>query len=171
MLTNFRDLFIAEIKRRLLHEGWPRLVRCLELLDEDEIWWRPNTHSNSVGNLVLHLCGNVRQWLISGMGGQPDRRRRQAEFEEQGPIPRTQLLEMLRNTMLEAEAVLDAITAEQLLAPVRVQGYDENGISVLVHVVEHFSWHTGQATYVVKWKKDRFTDFYRGENLDATNQN
>ncbi|GIV30791.1 MAG: hypothetical protein KatS3mg029_0142 [Saprospiraceae bacterium] len=170
MENRFRDLFIEEIERRLLHEGWPRLVRCLELLDDDEIWWRPNDHSNSVGNLVLHLCGNVRQWLISGLGGQPDTRQRQSEFDESGPIPRQLLLEMLAQTMTEAQSVLHGITAEKLLAPVRVQGYDENGISVLVHVVEHFSWHTGQATYFVKWKKDLFTDFYRGQNLDTTNE-
>ena len=168
MNSEFHQLFITEVKRRLIEEGKARLVTCLGMLNQEEIWHRPNANSNSVGNLVLHLCGNVRQWLISGLGGAPDTRQRQLEFDEKGPIPTETLLHLLDNTLSEAEAVLDRLNDEDLSRPVTIQGFDENGISVLVHVVEHFSYHVGQVTYFVKLIKDRQTNYYEGLDLDVT---
>ena len=91
----FRDAIIEETRRRLFSESVPRLKKCVELLSEAEIWHRPNSHSNSVGNLVLHLCGNVRQWILSGLGREKDSRERQKEFDEKGPVPKAQLLRLL----------------------------------------------------------------------------
>ncbi|GAB4262612.1 MAG: hypothetical protein Kow0027_30100 [Saprospiraceae bacterium] len=169
MASEFHQLFIKEVKRRLIDEGKSRLVTCLGILSQEEIWHRPNANSNSIGNLVLHLCGNVRQWLISGLGGAPDTRQRQLEFDEKGPIPTETLLHLLDNTLSEAEAFLDRLTDEDLTRPVTIQGFDETGISVLVHVVEHFSYHVGQVTYYVKLTKDRQTNYYEGLDLDVTN--
>src|SRR5437867_7915143 len=88
------ELMLAEAFRKEAVSGFekylPRIVDCLELLSEEEIWWRPNEASNSAGNLVLHLCGNVRQWIISGLGGEPDTRERDKEFAERGPISRSE---------------------------------------------------------------------------------
>lgn len=168
MASEFHRLFITEIKRRLIEEGKQRLTTCLNMLSTEEIWHRPNANSNSVGNLVLHLCGNVRQWLISGLGGAPDTRQRQLEFDEKGPIPTETLLHLLDNTLTEAESVLDCLTDEDLTRPLTIQGFNENGISVLVHVVEHFSYHVGQVTYYVKLIKDRQTNYYEGLDLDVT---
>ncbi len=168
MNSEFHQLFIKEVKRRLIDEGKSRLTTCLNMLTEEEIWHRPNANSNSVGNLVLHLCGNVRQWLVSGLGGAPDTRRRQLEFDEKGPIPTETLLNLLDSTLCEADEVLDRLSDEQLLKPVTIQGFEENGISVLVHVVEHFSYHVGQVTYFVKLTKNRQTNYYDGLDLDVT---
>lgn len=158
----FKDLFINEVKRRLMQEGVPRIRKCLSLLSEEEIWQRKNEYTNSVGNLVLHLCGNVRQWVISGMGGAADERRREEEFAEQGPIPSAELLERLDRLMEEVEEVLDKLPPHSLLDPKHIQGFDENGVSVLVHVVEHFSYHVGQITYIVKSTKKVDTAYYNG---------
>jgi uncharacterized damage-inducible protein DinB len=166
-MMSFRDLMVGEVHRRLVEESIPRIKKCLAELNEEEVWYRPNSNSNSVGNLVLHLCGNVRQWLLSGMGGQPDRRERQAEFDEQGPLPTEQLVGMLDALGREVDMVLVGLTAEQILQPVDVQGFKENGVSVLVHVVEHFSYHTGQITYYTKWRKDINMAYYGGLNLDV----
>src|SRR5262249_25290922 len=91
---------LAEMFRREVRGGFkkylPRIASCLELLSEDEIWWRPNAASNAAGNIVLHLCGNVRQWIISGVGGARDVRERDREFAEQGPIPRQALIARLK---------------------------------------------------------------------------
>lgn len=171
METEFIKLFLPEIKRRLILEGKTRLVTCLGMLTLEEIWHRPNDNSNSVGNLVLHLCGNVRQWLISGLGGQPDNRVRQLEFDEKGPIPTETLIHLLNDTLTEAEMVLSRIKNEDLTRKVMVQGFEENGISILVHVVEHFSYHVGQVTYFVKLIKNRQTNYYEGLDLDVTGGN
>ncbi len=162
-----REALIAEVRRRLFSEGIPRLRKCLSLLSEEEIWWRPNAHSNSVGNLVLHLCGNARQWICSGLGKQPDRRRRSVEFAERGPLPAEALLQQLERLQSDVEAVLQGLRTEDLLQEHPVQVYHENGVSILVHVVEHFSYHVGQVTYLVKWLKDLDTGYYAGQNLES----
>ena len=164
--TSFRDAFIEETKRRLFGECVPRLKKCLRELSEAQIWYRPNEHSNSVGNIALHLCGNVRQWIIAGLGRQEDVRKRQQEFDERGPIPTEILIQKVDQLMLEVNQVLDATTAEELLTKRMVQKiYEETGLSILVHVVEHFSYHVGQVTYVVKMLKDMDTGYYAGQNL------
>lgn len=157
---NFRDLLISETKRRLFEESVPRLKKCLNQLTETEIWYRPNENSNSPGNIVLHLCGNVRQWILSGLGKKNDTRTRQAEFDERGPIPTRDLIQKTDDLMKEVEAVLDSVTPEMLLEKHDVQVYRETGLSILVHVVEHFSYHVGQLTYFVKWRKDMDMRYY-----------
>lgn len=164
-----RNLVIQEVKRRLFDESIPRAKKCLALLTEQEIWERPNANSNSVGNLILHLCGNVRQWLISAMGEEKDVRQRQKEFDEKGPIPTHKLVELLDQLQSDAELVLDKIPAESLIKEYKVQGYTETGISILVHIVEHFSGHIGQITYFVKARKNIQTGYYDKHSLDASN--
>ncbi len=159
------EVFVEEIKRRLFTECFPRLEQCLDTLTEKEIWYRPNANSNSVGNISLHLCGNIRQWVIAGLGGHQDVRERQKEFDEQGPLPLEELLDLLSVLKKDVEAVLNEVTAEDLVKKREVQIYQESGLSILVHVVEHFSYHVGQVTYVVKMLKDVDTGYYAGQEL------
>lgn len=158
---NFRDLLISETKRRLFEESVPRLKKCLNQLPEKEVWYRPNNHSNSMGNITLHLCGNVRQWILSGLGKQKDTRTRQQEFDEIGPISTSELTQKVDDLMGKVEHVLDSVTSEMLLEKHKVQVYEETGLSILVHVVEHFSYHVGQMTYFVKWRKDMDMGYYK----------
>ena len=166
-MSNIKDLLVKEVRRRLMEEGVPRITQCLAELSIEEIWIKPNENSNSVGNLVLHLCGNVQQWIVSGLGGLPDTRNRTSEFEESGPIPTHELINRLNVVMVEVNKVLDQLTEEQISQPVSVQGFDETVLSVLVHVVEHFSYHVGQITYFVKWRKNIDTAYYGGLELDG----
>lgn len=163
---SFLQLFTTEIKRRLFEESQTRLERCLNELSEEDIWWRPNENSNSVGNLVLHLCGNARQWILSGLGGALDHRKRQAEFDERGPIPRAELTLKVQQVMKEIDEVLDRLSTQDLERPIQVQGFQETGLSILIHVVEHFSYHVGQMAYIVKARLDKQTNFYGGINLE-----
>ena len=163
---SFLNLFVSEIKRRLFEESQVRLERCLNELSEADIWWRPNENSNSVGNLVLHLSGNARQWILAGLGGALDQRRRQTEFDERGPIPRAELIQKVRDVMGEIDEVLDRLKPEDLERPIVVQSFDETGLSILIHVVEHFSYHVGQMAYIVKARLDKQTNFYGGINLE-----
>ena len=168
-LEHVHRLMIAEVKRRLFKESIPRAKKCLNLLSEEDIWYRPNENSNSVGNLILHLCGNVRQWLISAIGEQNDVRQRQTEFDERGPLPTSELIAKLDQLQLDAEKVLDQSKPEILTKPYTVQGYSETGLSILMHIVEHFSGHIGQITYFVKARKDISTGYYDNQNLEAKN--
>jgi uncharacterized damage-inducible protein DinB len=159
---------IAECRRRLFDESAPRLTKCLELMTEEQIWSRPNAATASAGNLVLHLCGNARQWIVSGLGGAPDSRRRDEEFAERGPIPTGELVARLESTMSDVAATLDRLDPATLLEARRVQGFEESGLSILVHVVEHFSYHVGQVSYIVKSMKAVDLGYYAGRDLNET---
>ncbi|MGH7491296.1 MAG: DUF1572 family protein [bacterium] len=153
-------LFIAEVRFHLLQQYLPWLRSCLNRLSDDDIWWRPNDKSNSAGNLVLHLCGNVRQWMIHGVAGHTDVRDRNAEFAERGPIPKADLLAKLENTLAEVDRVLQAITAADLALPRRIQGFDQTVLSAVFHVIEHFSYHTGQIIYLTKMRTGEDLKFW-----------
>jgi uncharacterized damage-inducible protein DinB len=157
---------IQESRRRLFDESLPRIRNCLARLTVDEIWARPNEQTVSAGNLVLHLSGNVRQYVIATLGGVADVRERQAEFDAAGPMATPELLDRLEKTMAEASGVIDRLDPAALLKTYRVQGFVESGLSILVHVVEHFSYHTGQIVYIVKSRKNIDLGFYRGKDLN-----
>ena len=170
-MSNAADKICREVLgefRRRLEESVPKLKKCLDLLTEEEIWHRPNVQTVSVGNLVLHLCGNVRQWILSGIGNQPDRRQRQKEFDEKGPILREKLIRELDDLMMEVDKVLDGVNLAMLVKKRKVQGMDESGLGILIHVVEHFSYHVGQITYFVKTQKNLDLKYYEGMDLNKT---
>src|SRR5215470_4240355 len=116
-----------------------RIVRCLELLSEEEIWWRPNAFSNSAGNIVLHLCGNVRQWILSGLGGARDERERDKEFAEHGPISREKLIAQLKQTLEDACRIIETTPVATFSHEFEIQGYRVTGLEAVARVYEHFS--------------------------------
>jgi uncharacterized damage-inducible protein DinB len=146
-------MFLASAQDTLAKQSLPRILKCLQRLSEEEIWWRPNPASNSAGNLVLHLCGNVRQWIIAGLGGAEDSRERDREFAEQGPIPREALVTQLRETVREACRVLAKLSNESLTRKYRIQGYRVTGLDAAFRVTEHFGYHTGQIIYITKLQR------------------
>ena len=145
--------FMTFARSQLLEDFFPKILQCTELLTEEDLWWRPNLESNSVGNLMLHLSGNVRQWIVHGLGGEEDFRDRPSEFREQGPIPKAQLLAQLEDTLNDAARVLDKFDLTQILEPRKIQGFDVTGLTAVFHVVEHFSLHLGQISYITKMRK------------------
>jgi uncharacterized damage-inducible protein DinB len=153
--------FLEEARRYLVVEYPAKIRACLAQLSDEDLWWRPNPESNSVGNLLLHLAGNVRQWIVSGVGGEPDRRRRQEEFDERGPLARAELLTRLTAAADDAGRVLAALAPGELGAPRRIQGRDTTVLLAVFHVVEHFAMHTGQVAYVTKLRTGRDLGFYR----------
>ena len=162
---------IAAIKRHLIDISVPRIDKCLSHLTDDEIWHRPNDETVSIGNLVLHLCGNIGQHIVAGFGDAEDVRVRQQEFDERGPIPRAELLDRLHQTMNAAGATLDALDPDSLLETRRIQGDAVTGVAALVHVVEHFSYHVGQIGYYVKARKSVDLGYYAGQDLGVTGKN
>jgi len=138
----------------------PRVVETLQRLSLEDVWWRPNEESNSIGNLCLHLAGNVRQWIVSGVGGAPDVRRRQEEFDERGRLSVEELASRLEGAVAEAVAVLAGVPDDALLKSLTVQGREVSVLYAVYHVVEHFSMHTGQILYVAKLRLGRDLGFY-----------
>ena len=138
----------AEFRRRMLEEYVPRIEGCVRRLDRDQLWARPNERCNSVGNLLLHLEGNVRQWMLAGVGGDADRRDRDGEFAAAGGTAEhdaAALLTALRDTVTRAVDLADGLSADDLLETRLYQGrYRETGLGAVLHVMEHFSGHAGQ---------------------------
>lgn len=166
LADELKDALVHEVLIRLYDESLPRILTCLDQLEEAQVWWRPNESSNSVGNLVLHLSGNVRQWIYSGLGGFNDSRRRQTEFDERGPISKKELIHLLTTTMEMVRPVFNNLPVEVLLQRRPVQTFTESGLTILVHVTEHFSYHTGQIAFITKMLKDKSLEFYESITLE-----
>ena len=129
---------------------WPRIKQTVAPLTSEQIWWRPNDASNSIGNLLLHLNGNVGQWLVASFNKLDDTRDRPAEFSAKGERTAADLIARLEATLMEASAVLGRLTVDELLAPYEIQGYHVRGLDAVYQVVEHFGLHYGQILYITK---------------------
>ena len=155
--------FIARASAFLMGDYLPKIERCLEKLTDEQIWWRANEESNSIGNLILHLCGNARQWIICGVGGQPDNRNRDSEFAQRDLIARNELLTLLRSTLSEVETTLRTLDPAVLLEQRKIQGNDVDILEAIFHVTEHFSMHTGQIIMLTKMLTSSDLRFYEFE--------
>jgi hypothetical protein len=154
-------IFLEFSRWKLLEQYWPRLRSALESLTDDQVWWRPNEASNSIGNLLLHLDGNVRQWLVASFNKMDDTRDRPAEFKQRDRIPRSVLIEQLSRTMQQASEVLARLAEPDLLADFDIQGYRVSGLAAVYQVVEHFGVHYGQILYVTKMLRGQDLGYYR----------
>jgi uncharacterized damage-inducible protein DinB len=153
-------LFVAfSIDKLKQLEG--RIQECLGRLSSEQIWWRPSEENNSAGNLVLHLTGNVRQWILTSLGGASDTRQRDAEFANQGELDIGEMSRALSDTVEQASQIIQNLSAERLTERVTVQGYDKSVLEVVYHVVEHFAQHTGQIIYITKALRKEDLGFYR----------
>lgn len=168
MQNNAIDEIKAQIILRM-EENTPRIERCLRELSEPEIWQRPNAASNSVGNLLLHLCGNIRQYAIASLGNREDHRQRDAEFAAREGYSAAELLEKLQSTAAEALETIRQASDAEMLRERSVQGFQMSGIGIAVHVCEHYSYHTGQIAFWVKLLKDKDLGFYANLDLNVKN--
>ena len=155
--------FLDRASAFMLGDYLPKIERCLEKLTDEQIWWRANEESNSIGNLILHLCGNARQWIICGVGGQPDHRNRDSEFEQRDIIARDELLTLLRSTLAEVASTLRSFDPLLLLEHRKIQGNDVELLYAIFHVTEHFSMHTGQIITLTKMLTASDLRFYEFE--------
>ena len=157
----------TELERQFLDHSTSKLTQylgrietCVGQLTEEQVWARGSENENAMGNLVLHLCGNVRQWMVSGVGGKPDVRERDREFDTRGGVAIAELLQRLRATVAEANAVIGGLTAERLAGRRTIQGYDVSVLEAVYHVVEHFALHTGQIIFANKMLTGADLGFY-----------
>ena len=158
-----------EFNKRVFSECIVRIEKVLGTLSEDEVWYSPNAASNSVGHLILHLCGNVTQWIGTGIGKRPDIRKRDLEFSTMERHSKKELVQRLYALREITDEALATIGSEDILIESRrVQGYDETVLSILIHVTEHFSYHTGQIAIISKYLKGKDLGFYEGIDLNTT---
>ena len=172
MAESLAKNLIKEAHYRVFIESVPRICQCLDLLSAEEIWRRPNEQSNSVGNLVLHLCGNVRQYVVHGLGKVFDDRIRDEEFvvrNETDGHSQQELEAMLTQLQKDCEQVFSTLTEADLMETKSIQGFQITGLSALVHITEHFSYHTGQITLLTKLYRNVDTGYYAGFDLNTTN--
>lgn len=152
--------FLERSRYYLAVEYPAKLRQATRALPDDRLWWRPHEAANSVGNLLVHLSGNVRQWIVSGVGGAPDRRHRDAEFAARDGASAEELVRRLDDTLREADGVLASLSAAALGEPRRIQGRETTVFAAVYHVVEHFSTHTGQVVLLAKMFAPGSIQFY-----------
>jgi hypothetical protein len=133
-----------------LAKALERIQHCVQQLTDAQIWQRESAAMNSVGNLILHLCGNLRQWIVAGIGGTPDTRQRPLEFSERGPIPRAELLQRLEDVVGQACAVMQRATAEELLRTRHIQEFDVTGLEAIFDSVPHFRGHAQEIIHMTR---------------------
>jgi len=165
---------IQEFKEQIIYrmDESSRMIKLsLEKVSEEEVWKRPTETSNSIGNLILHLCGNITQYAIASLGNQEDTRQRDLEFETEDGLSKVELLSKLNKVVNGAKAMIEQVSAEELMRKREVQGFHFTGIGILIHVTEHYSYHTGQIAFWVKQLKNkRDLGFYDGIDLTIKNK-
>lgn len=160
MTARVAELFV-ESSVKALREHVERIESCVGRLNEEQVWARDSENANSVGNLMLHLAGNVRQWIVSGLGGAADARDRDAEFEARGGPGAKEIVERLKAVVAEATLVISGLDEGRLTRTYRIQGiYSVSGVEAVLHVVEHFGQHTGQIIFATKLLTGEDLGFY-----------
>jgi uncharacterized damage-inducible protein DinB len=172
--TEVSQAFVQKARELIKQEYLPKIERCVEKLTDEQVWWRANPDSNSIGNLLLHISGNARQWIVCGLGGATDKRQRQNEFDERRIIPRAELLARLRVTVADVDDVLASFDPARLLDEYPIQGTEATALEAIFHVTEHFSMHTGQIILLTKMLGDIdlvFYDFSTGKPVHTWHEN
>jgi hypothetical protein len=163
------DTFVSAM-RETLSEGMRKIEHCADQLNESRFWYRPRPEMNSVANLCLHLCGNVRQWIISGVGGTGDVRNRPGEFSDRSNRAKGEILGMLKKTIGEVDTVLSRVTPEELLSARRIQGFETNVLEAIVNSVSHFRGHVQEIIHITReqvGEKYRFDFVPKGKEQEA----
>lgn len=147
-----RDIFAAVAKEAgdELEGAVRKITHCLDQLTDEQVWWRPSASMNSIANLILHVCGNVGQWITSGIGGVEGKRDRPKEFSEQGPIEKDELLRRLDVAVAEAKAALTKASPVDLLEHRRIQGFHVTGMQAIFESVAHFRGHTQEIVHMTR---------------------
>jgi len=149
--TSLGPAVLGESRRTLAH-ALAKIEHCLNQLADDDLWWRPHPSANSIQNIVLHLCGNVRQWIVHGIGGAPDVRNRPLEFSDRTPRPKSELIARLRETVAAADRALAGFPPERLLEHCRIQGFETTRLAAIFETVSHFVGHTHQIVYITRMR-------------------
>ncbi len=161
---------INEFQLRVFDESYARIYKCLSLLSEKQLWESPNSNIPSIGSLLLHLSGNARQWILSGLGEAIDNRNRDEEFQVHRNIRKSDFIFLLENLKVQLNACIKDLNEDVFEKKYEIQGFNVTGFSVFIHVIEHFSYHTGQITTLTKFFTSKETGYYEDLNLNTHNR-
>ena len=131
---------------------------CLNLLSNEDIWWRPNAESNSIGNLLLHVLGSLNQWILGGIGGAKVHRERQQEFGQRTPIPNADLLSRLNSTRNDVDRVISGLDPAKLSNKMHAAGKEITWMFAIFLMTQHLSMHTGQFITLTKSRTGKDLD-------------
>ena len=152
-----------------LKEGYGMVVKALDFIDEKELWQLPVENGMSLGNQILHSCGNMRQYIISSLGNQIDSRKRDLEFKTKSQLEKKVLLKQLKETIDASIQIIKKTNEQEYLKVKKVQAFSFSGIGLVLHAVEHFSYHVGQIAFWVKFLTQKDLGFYNGIDLAKNN--
>lgn len=153
-----------------MDESYRMVLICIEKFPEARIWEKPNSQTNSIGNLILHLCGNITQYGIASLQEVKDQRNRPVEFSTKEGYSKKELIDLLNTTIAKSKETFNTVSANKLILKRKVQGFEFSGVGNIMHVVEHFSYHTGQIALWTKMILETDLGFYSGIDLTATNE-
>ncbi len=154
------ELFLSFSVRKL-KLLWSRIDDCLSRLTDEQVWARSGENANAIGNLVLHLCGNVRQWTTSGIAGAPDIRQRDAEFAAREGASAPELRSLLKKTVDDGTAIIERLSPERMVQSVTIQKYELTVLEAVYTVIEHFAQHTGQIIFATKLYSGADLGYYK----------
>jgi len=167
------EKIVEELVKNALYrmdESTRMIRKSLDEITDEELWIKPNDSLNSIANLILHLCGNMTQYIISSLGETEDLRNRDLEFSMNTGFGKSEIFRKLEETVGTAKRVIFDASLDQLLKTRSVQGFSFSGVGVVVHAVEHYSYHTGQIAFWVKQLKNKDLGFYDGIDLRIKNE-
>ncbi len=172
MKENRSDLAIDFVENAIfrMEESLRMISKSTVHLSDEELWKKPNKASNSVGNIIIHLKGNITQYVLAGLGGQEDLRQRDLEFSVTHSYSTKELNQQLQKLLDEVKTVLHGLNDEKLIKTYTVQGFKLSGQGIVLHVVEHLSYHTGQIAFWTKILKNKDLGFYEGHDLNTKNE-
>ncbi len=147
--------FMQASRALLMGDYMPKLRKITDTIAEEDVWWRPNDASNSVGNLLLHMSGSLRHWIVTGMGGAPEVRDRRSEFSANGGPSLAELMERVETTAARIDQMLADIEQVSLIERVAVGRFSVSRLHAVYHAIEHFGYHLGQIAYVAKLRTGR----------------
>jgi hypothetical protein len=169
MESEICDAFIAAAQNTLA-EGMRKIEHCVGQLNDQQLWWRPRPEMNSIANVMLHLSGNLRQWIVAGVGGAKDVRNRPLEFSDRSNRPKSDVIRILKATVADSDAALARLNAGQLVSPRRIQGYDTNVIAAIMDTIPHFRGHVQEIIHITRLQlgdKYRFDFVPKGKEQES----
>lgn len=158
MERSIDSTLLYSARKRIVEDFAAQIRFCLNALHEEQIWWRPNEKANSIGNLVLHVCGSTWNYIVQAIGGENFDRDREAEFAERKEIPRAELLRRFDAMISSVEEVLSRITPEQLNTTTDRTGKETTFARIILHVLAHVATHMGQIVYITKMLEEGVVD-------------
>jgi uncharacterized damage-inducible protein DinB len=164
---NFTIAIRQEFELRVFQESYARIEKCLHTISHDQIWVAPNENLVPIGCLIKHLLGNAKQWVYSGVLGNSFDRDRNFEFVSEPNLGKADLLELMEDARTKITQAFESLTEDQLERNLVIQGFETTGISAIIHVIEHFSYHTGQISLLAKLFQNVDLEYYGNHNLDV----